>query len=71
MAVYKPNVRQYSADGSPADRKRVDIVPNAACETAGTRFSMSTGGRGTGESSALSHRGLIPSKKFSGLEGYC
>lgn len=52
LAACKPNVRQYSADGCPADQKEVEIDPDAAYETAGTCFSMSTGGGGTGESSA-------------------
>lgn len=52
LSECEPHVKGYSADGCPADRRKVEADPDGAHETAGTRRSMSTGGGGTGKSAA-------------------
>lgn len=52
LAACKPNLWQYSRDGCPEDKQKVEIDLSAAYKAAGMHHSMSAGGAGTGESSA-------------------
>lgn len=52
LAACKPNLWQYSRDGCPEDKQKVEIDLSAAYKAAGMNYSMSADGAGTGESSA-------------------